>query len=588
MNPYKFIRNKARRLPLFALSLLISLLGAAPLHADAYSDGRLAFARGDFDSAMRLLEQSTRSSPNNGNAYFYIGLIHERKGRKPQAIQAYKQGVARSMDADLREKALWKIVLYSKYVGDWGAVSAYSSQFLKYKHHPEMARLQAMAANQGGSASAELMRLVQKGQKAEKEGKLSEAIGYYEEALDVNPDAESVRWNLASLAMKANQYSRAVKHLQYLERRDSQWKYNYKLGVCYYQLGKYQSALSAFDRAEAQNKSPSSSFQYFLHIGRGLTYLELEDLLRAKTHLDAASTRKDTALLNGALARLNLLQGKEGDARKRMSAALKEDPNQVDALSVASLLSSDPDRYEKYLDSLYKNTVYQPPYYNAVVFQYVHVLTARSKYDRARTVLESLDETEMQAIEALKFNPADSSHRALILPGSEAELKVTAGLSRSEVMQEEISIFLRFDSSERGQKAAQAYNAAAAEKASAAAQGLPSEQKPQAPIALLPTELLRKDPATFEYVARLDLLERLLSRGDEKRALTLSRFWAKRSPDFSRDAMSLPAVKDRITTSPEWAAAFGLPSPDAKPDDGTNPNSADPTLPGPEDSNTAP
>ncbi|MCB1168730.1 MAG: tetratricopeptide repeat protein [Leptospiraceae bacterium] len=566
------MKTLLRNLTLPGISVLLAalvFLGPAGLEASPYSQGRVAFARGDFDSAMRLLEESTRTDPSNGNAYFYIGLIHERKGRKPESIAAYKQGVARRMDSELREKALWKIVLYSKYIGDWGSVSIYSSQFLKYKHHPEMARLQSMAANQGGSSSAELVRLVQKGQKAEKGGNLTEAIGYYEEALDIDGDAHSVRWNLASVAMKANQYTRAVKHLKYLDRKDPQWKYTYKLGVCYYQLGQYQSALASFDRATEQNRRPSSSFKYFMLLGRGLTYLELEDVQKSEKNLIEAARIKSSALLDGALARLALMKGDRAEAEKRMNRSLKEDSAQLDALSVRALLSSDPSAYEAFQDTLYKNTVYQPSYYNAVTLQYVHVLVARSKFDRARTVLDTLDRKERESIHGMKYDIAGLSNRPLILPGTIAELKTSSpDIPRSRILEEEIQMFLLFGESAAARSAIQKWKEARIPVGREedpdrppSANGQPTNggsetEEPERPEPDSTAGWLREYPEHFEYIARLELLNSMLAREEMNRARKMAEFWNRRSPDFKKGAMELPRVQSLVESNQEWTRLY--------------------------------
>ncbi|MBU42452.1 MAG: hypothetical protein CMN76_04475 [Spirochaetaceae bacterium] len=558
----KFILpNRPGLLLVLAACVTIWTSGAV---ANPYSQGRLAFARGDFDSAMKLLEQSTRSDPSNGNAHFYIGLIHERKGRKPESIQAYKQAVARRMEPDLREKALWKIVLYSKYVGDWGAVSVYSSQFLKYKHHPEMARLQSMAANQGGSSSAEMVRLVQKGQKAEKAGSLTEAIGYYEEALDIEPEAHSVRWNLANVAMKVNQYSRAVKHLQYLDRKDSQWKYNYKLGVCYYQLGRYQNALSSFQEATEQNKRPSGSFRFFIQVGRGLTYLELEDLKSAEAQLNGAARTKKSALVNGALARLALMKGERGLATERYRAALDEDPEQLDALSVQALLTSNPTTYEKFQDQLYKSTVYQPAYYNAVTLQYVHVLVARSRFDQARTVLESLDQSELERIHSMKQDVATLSGRAFIFAATGLEQGEKPS-PRTALLEEEIQMLLNFHKSDRANAAIQKLKEQMTEAAV-------DPQRP-ATIPESPAGWLRSYPQELEPIARLELVEELLRQNNASRAFAIARYWSQKSEPFKKAGAESGEIKKMTGQNDSWARLFHEPGPEGL-SPGANENSS--------------
>jgi tetratricopeptide (TPR) repeat protein len=525
------------------------------------------------------------------------------------------------MDADLREKALWKIVLYSKYVGDWASVSTYSAQFLRYKNHPEMARLNAMASTQGGSSGAEIRRLVQNGQKAEKEGKATEAMGYYEEALEIDPGEHRVRWNLVSVAMKANQYTRAVTHLEYLDRKDPQWKYTYKLGVCYYHLGRYQKALGSFDRATGQNGKPTRSFHYFVALGRGLTHLELEEMARAETLLEEAAKVKSSALLQGARARIALIKGNKTEAMRLANEGLKSDSEQLDALSVQALLTSNPDQYELFQEELFKNTVHQPPYYNAVLLQYAHVLAARSRLEKARSVLQLVDRGELNDIHSMKYSVAFHSDRALIFPGSKAELVASrksqtepaptsppgngdrpaatdkpvaqVGPERpqplafksdaSRILYEEVWMLLNFgshpddaDSIEKlqerirarkedqtdGRSAEQQTDQPATNAANESNNAGPSSKKEsgvESDLHKAPGALLRQFPEELEAKARLGLLQHLIEIGSTDRAYQMAFFWNERSTEFREKAVGLSGVKKLIEQDEKWNSLYGSP-----------------------------
>ncbi len=73
-------------------------------------DAKKAFDAGDLAGAQKAYESALVKFPNNAVAIFGIGMLHEKAGRKPQAIEAYKQAL--NLKADLDDAAVPLAALY--------------------------------------------------------------------------------------------------------------------------------------------------------------------------------------------------------------------------------------------------------------------------------------------------------------------------------------------------------------------------------------------------------------------------------------------------------------------------------------------
>ena len=69
-----------------------------------------ALDAGDLAGAEKAYQAALVKFPNNALAVFGIGLLHEKAGRKPQAMEAYKQAL--NLKADLDDAAVQLAALY--------------------------------------------------------------------------------------------------------------------------------------------------------------------------------------------------------------------------------------------------------------------------------------------------------------------------------------------------------------------------------------------------------------------------------------------------------------------------------------------
>lgn len=74
--------------------------------------GKLRFRQKDYPGALSLLERRIALDPNNGEAYYYIGLSHKEMKEYPQALAALQQ--AASIDTAKADRHFWLGIMYAQ------------------------------------------------------------------------------------------------------------------------------------------------------------------------------------------------------------------------------------------------------------------------------------------------------------------------------------------------------------------------------------------------------------------------------------------------------------------------------------------
>lgn len=91
---------------------------------------------------------------------------------------------------------------------------------------------------------------------------MSEIIGALKSTLDINPQAQRVRWILAELYVKRKEFDKAIAEMKIIEQRSKETgeplptEFYYRMGLAYLSLPKpdYDAALEAFENEIRQNK----------------------------------------------------------------------------------------------------------------------------------------------------------------------------------------------------------------------------------------------------------------------------------------------------------------------------------------------
>jgi tetratricopeptide (TPR) repeat protein len=81
------------------------------------------------------------------------------------------------------------------------------------------------------------------------EGRTTEALKYYQKALELKPDSAKTHYNLASLFVARGQLDEAIKHYQRaLELMPDFTRARYQLGLALQSRGKFAAAIAQFQR----------------------------------------------------------------------------------------------------------------------------------------------------------------------------------------------------------------------------------------------------------------------------------------------------------------------------------------------------
>ncbi len=303
-----------------------------------YRDGRIAYSRKNYESAMKHFEAAVQSEPGNGNPWFFIGSIQEYQGRRDSATESYRKGVDLKMDKDLREKALWKIMLYYRYTGNWDGLAVYAQKFLSRRDSADVRKLLDEAESKRDPRTAEMQRLMNNGLQDFDKKDYESAEKRFAQVLDMDSDYEPALWKMSITLMEMNRYKSAAKYLNRLIKEDREtWEYHYKLAVCRYHTRQYEASLKSSAEARRLNDDKGSRFRRFTETAESLSLTELERFSEAEKGL--GSLEKRSALQNGILARAKLGLNKDEEAVRLAEAALKEDPVQKDALYVNMVIS---------------------------------------------------------------------------------------------------------------------------------------------------------------------------------------------------------------------------------------------------------
>lgn len=328
-------------LRLFLAGTLLGALLAAPLSLAAesalYMQGKRAFGARNYDRAYELFQQAVRANPSSGNPHFYMGYILEQQGRRSQAIVQYQRGVALRMDPDLKEKAFWKIVLYYKNRRDWQNLLTYSERFLRFRNIGEVRQLRDMAEANRDPDIARLQDLMKQGEAQSKAGNLPAAEASYNQALDIRPDFDRARWELAQIQMKRNRYDLANRNFRILltkEDNQENWVLHYQAGVCALNENDESQALTDFENARRLNDDPSDSFLYFINYAEGRIHINRSNWREADRLLEQALEQRRTGGALGARSLALWRLGRKAEADQLARASLKQDSDDRNALLV--------------------------------------------------------------------------------------------------------------------------------------------------------------------------------------------------------------------------------------------------------------
>lgn len=446
--------NSAKALTLFP-SLLKDYPGTPYLHC-AYAKA-LASAGRD-DEALKQQREEARISPNSPLPWIEISQLDLRMQHPQEALHAAEEALQRSPDSPAsyrtvanafralgkKEKAAEQLAFAEKLAPEMPQPEERIARI--YSNHTEAAsernaQIEHRASDFGSSSFEDLSR---RAARAQATSDTDQAIQNYQQALQLRPEWDEGRWNLAMLLYAAGHYPEAISHLKVCVERQPNFGTAWAvMGLSEFETKDYNNSLIHLQRGEELGFGGSPE-------AIGLARYRLAVLENRNGQFDNAMETLLPGTRSGTLARE--IQIALGMALLRMSLLPDQlDPSKItlvqSAGEIAALLQN-----SKYDQAYPKFQVLLKEYPSVPFLHYAYgtALAALSQFDEAETQLRAelqisphseLPFVSLASVALKRYRPAEalpSAQRAVQLAPDSAESHYVLGRAYLELSQNEL------------------------------------------------------------------------------------------------------------------------------------------------------
>lgn len=272
-----------------------------------YFETLLAYQKKDYKSARDLSQYLLRAAPNNPRILQIAGAIELQMKSYSQAETYLTRAVKTTPELSLPRRLL--VATYVSSAQPAKALAALTGSLDKDGNlDPSMYSLAGEVYLMNGDAK-----------KAEE---------YFAKALKLQPDDANSRTALAISHLAGGQTATAFDELENIASTDSGTKADLSLVSAYLRRNEFDKALSAVDKLEA--KQPDKPVAATL---RGRVHVARKDMVAARKSFEGALVIDPTYFAAAAsLARLDMIDKKPDDAKKRFENLLVKNPKNGPAL----------------------------------------------------------------------------------------------------------------------------------------------------------------------------------------------------------------------------------------------------------------
>ena len=250
------------------------------------NDGIAQAERGNYNGAIRRLEESVRVDPDYGHPYYYLGMIRLKEFHAPEAAVP-----------DLRRAA----DLMPEHAPTFHLLGT-AHMDLGDRREAEQALTEAVRLNPNHARA--WLRL---GELQEQNGQVMEAIDSYTRAIYADPRLPYGYNHLGNIYALYEHPEEAIAVLEEGLRNAGDPTNANDLGTVYLRTGRYGAAVEAFERA-VQMDPTSITYNYNLGLAHAQMFTESQsesDRMDAREHLELAAARCATL---GSQARCNAIR----------------------------------------------------------------------------------------------------------------------------------------------------------------------------------------------------------------------------------------------------------------------------------------
>jgi tetratricopeptide (TPR) repeat protein len=382
-------------------SLLHDFPEAPYLH---YAYGKALASAGRDENALRQQREESNLSKTSALPWIEISQIELRLQHPQEALRAAEEAVKRESNSSTshkalahalqvlgeKEKAVEELTLAEKLAPEKPSPEQRLAQLYSNHESEQSGANPRLSGHEDGSSSRSFEEVSRLAATAQATGDTEAAIANYRAALELHPDWDDGRWNLATLLYSSRQYPGATSELKkILEHRPSSGMAWALMGLCEFETKDYENALIHLQRGKQLGfgGNPEAEGQARYH----LAVLE-----NRKGQFDSAME----TLLPGTRSKM-LAE----ETRMALGMALLHMPLLPDELepSKISLVESAGE-----IAALLQNSKYDQafPKIEALLNKYPAVPFLHYAYGTALASLSEFDEAETQMREELKNSPS--------------------------------------------------------------------------------------------------------------------------------------------------------------------------------------
>jgi tetratricopeptide (TPR) repeat protein len=435
-------------------SLLKDYPGTPYLH---YAYGRALASAGLSEEALKQQREEAAVSPKSALPWIEISQLEFHLQHPQEALHAAEEAVQRAPDSSAshgvlgqvlqtlgrKEKAAAELARAEKLSPEKPQAEERLAQL--YSNHAEArpdknAQAATPPATDPGSSNFE--ELSSRATTAQAAGDAEQAIWNFDRALQLRPEWDDGRWNLAMLNYSAGHYLEAISELKiWLERQPNVGTAWAVMGLCEFEMKDYKNALIHLQRGEQLGFGGSPE-------AVGLARYRLAVLENRNGQFESAMETLLPGTRSGTVAKE--IQIALGMALLRMPLL----PDQVEPSKIAPVQSAGE------IAALLENSKYDQAYprfqvllkeYPSVPFlhyAYGTALAALSQFDEAETQLRAelqispeseLPYVSLASVALKRYHPAEalaSAQRAVQLAPDSAESHYVLGRAYLELSQE--------------------------------------------------------------------------------------------------------------------------------------------------------
>jgi tetratricopeptide (TPR) repeat protein len=231
-----------------------------------YAYGRALFSADRLEDAARELRDETRVSPESGLVRVEMSRVLLRMRRPQEAVRSAEEAVKLAPDSSEAHLALGQALKALKKDERSAQELAAAEKLVPEKPQPEKriahlygqqsllnnsSRVQATAM-QGNTTVAEgFDELSRRAAEAQQAGNAPKAIEAYQKALQLHPEWQDGRWNLAMLCFSAARYPEAIASLKiFVERKPAFGTAWAVMGLSEFETRDFKNALIHLERGE--------------------------------------------------------------------------------------------------------------------------------------------------------------------------------------------------------------------------------------------------------------------------------------------------------------------------------------------------